>query len=48
MNIKRLTTLSGMIGVCPENHMKHIDTCTVSGQNEKFMNLKAGDKCRVL
>ena len=46
ININRLTTLSGMIGVCSEIHTKHINI--ISGQNEKFMNVKAGDKCRVL
>jgi hypothetical protein len=44
--VSRLTTLSGMTGVCSENHTKHLNT--VSGQNEKFVNVKAGDKCRVL
>jgi hypothetical protein len=46
ININRLTAPSGMIGVCSENHTKRINT--ISGQNEKFMNVKAGDICRVL
>jgi len=45
ININRLTTLSGMIGVCSETHTKNINT--ISGQNKKFMNVKAGDKCRL-
>jgi len=46
ININRLTTLSGMIGVCSENHTKLINK--ISGLNEKFMTVKAGDKFRVL
>ena len=46
ININRLTTHSGVIGVCSENNTEHINT--VSGQNKKFMNVKAGDKFRVL
>ena len=46
ININQLTPLSGMIGVCSENHTKRINK--IRGQNENFMNVKAGDKFPML
>jgi hypothetical protein len=47
ININRLPPLDGMFVVCSESHTKHVSTIN-GGQNENFMNVKAGDKCRVL
>jgi hypothetical protein len=47
ININRLFVLDGMFVVCSESHTKHVSKLS-GGQNENFMNVKAGDKCRVL
>jgi len=32
-----------IIAVCSQIHTKHIDTCTLCGQNVEFCNLKLGE-----